>query len=88
VGPHHNLNVTVKGSKKAHQPINGIFTECSFEHSRYFGLANSHKLSSLGLGKFTLISKTIYLRHDLRLKEMCFRIRQTQIRENVLTTSY
>src|ERR1700719_1534427 len=80
---HHDLNITVEAGEKAHQPVDGIFSETPPEHPRHLGLGYAHELTNLNLGELAFVGNPIDFRDDLSFQEMSISIWQAEIGKNV-----
>jgi hypothetical protein len=86
MGSHNDLYVSIECRKKAHQPIDRVFPEITFEEARHLGLGNPHARACLRLGKLPFLRESINLRDDLRFEKMSAGVGQIEIGKNILTS--
>src|SRR5205814_9086093 len=65
-----NFHIAIEAGQEAHQAVDRIFAEMSFEHARDLRLADPHPLAGLCLRQLPPVRQPVYFRDDLGFEEM------------------
>jgi hypothetical protein len=83
-----NLHILVERHQEAQQSFHGKLAELAAQQLRYIGLADSEQRGGLDLFQAASFHDGVDLEYKLRLDQMLFRIRHTEILEHIAASRF
>jgi len=83
-----NLHILIERHQKAQQSFNRKLPELTAQHLGYIGLANAERVGGLDLFQAAVFHDRVDFEHKLRLDQMFFGIRYTDIFEHIPASGF
>src|SRR5208283_238235 len=88
VGLYDNRHILIERHEEAQKALNRKLTKFTAQHLRHIRLADTEQIGGIDLFKATILHDRFDLEYKLRLDQMLFRIRHTDILEPVAASGF
>jgi hypothetical protein len=85
---HDNLHILVERYQEAQKAFHGKLPELTAQHLRNIGLADSEQADGLHLFEAASFQDGVNLEYQLRLDQMLFRVRHTDVLEHIAASEF